>query len=101
MSFKRGRNNKTFEKRTEGFLVLVLTMSRHLTLVLQIALVGNKDDGEKVLVLDTQDLLVKSRNFLKRVAGGDRIYEQEALSCTHVLLTHRTKLLVYTRESVR
>jgi len=47
-------------------------MSRDLTLVFEIALVGNEDDGEKVLVLDAEDLLVKSRDFLERVAGCDR-----------------------------
>jgi hypothetical protein len=59
-----------------------------LAFVLEIALVGDDNDGERVLVLDSEDLLVERRNFFKRVARGDRIDEQEALSGAHVLLTH-------------
>jgi hypothetical protein len=55
-------------------------MSGNLTLVLEITLVGDEDDGEKVLVLDTEDLLVKGRDFLKRVTGCDRVDQQEALA---------------------
>ena len=66
-------------------------MSGNLALVLEIALVGDKDDGEEILVLDSEDLLVKCRDFLKRVAGCDRVHQQETLTCAHVLLTHRTK----------
>ena len=55
-------------------------MSGNLALMLEIALVGNEDNGEKVLVLDTEDLLVKGRDFLKRVARCDRVDKQEALA---------------------
>jgi hypothetical protein len=80
------------------------TIHAHLALVLEIAFVGNDDDGERVLVLYSEDLLVERRDFFKRVAGGDRIDEEEAFSCTHVLLTHRTVLLLiskYTKVSKR
>lgn len=67
-------------------------MSRNLTLVFKIALVSNEDDGEEVLVLDAENLLVKGRDFLKRVAGCDRVDEQEPLAGAHVLFTHSTKI---------
>jgi len=59
-------------------------MSRDLTLVFEIALVGNEDDGEKVLVLDAEDLLVKSRDFLERVAGCDRVDKQKTFSSAQI-----------------
>lgn len=43
-------------------------MGGDLALVLEIALVGDEDDGEDILVLDAEDLLVKGRDFLERVA---------------------------------
>ena len=55
-------------------------MSRHLAFDLQIALVSNEDDGEKVLVLDTEDLLVEGRDFFKRVARCDRVYKKKTLA---------------------
>ena len=67
-------------------------MGRNLALVLKIALVGNEDDGEEVLVLDTENLLVKGRDFLKGVARCDRVDEQETFAGAHVLFTHRTKI---------
>jgi hypothetical protein len=66
-------------------------MSRDLALVLKIALVGDKDDGEDVLIFDAEDLLVKGRDFFERVARGDRIDEQETFASAHILLTHGTK----------
>ena len=59
-------------------------------LVLQIALVSDDDDWERVLVLHTQNLLVESANFLERIAGSDGVDQEETLSRAHVLLTHRT-----------
>lgn len=56
------------------------TMCRHLAFRLEIALVGNKDDREKVLVLDAQNLLVESRDLLERVARCNRVNKQETLS---------------------
>ena len=56
------------------------TVHAHLAFVLEVALVGNDDDGERVLVLYSEDLLVEGRYFFKRVARGDRIDEQEAFS---------------------
>lgn len=64
------------------------TVHAHLALILEIALVGHDNDRERVLVLDSEDLLVERRDFFKRVAGGDRVDEEEALPGAHVLLTH-------------
>ena len=41
------------------------TVHAHLALVLQVALVRNNDDGERVLVLHAQDLLVEGADFLE------------------------------------
>lgn len=65
-------------------------MSRNLAFVLEIALVGDEDDGEDILVLDAEDLLVEGRDFLERVARGDRVDEQETFASAHILLTHGT-----------
>jgi len=70
-------------------------MCRHLTFRFEIALVGNEDDREKVLVLDAQDLLVESRDFLERVARRNRVNKQEALSAPRMKNEHkRNNMLV-------
>ena len=66
------------------------TVHSHLPLVLQIALVRDNDDGERVLVFHAEDLLVERADFLKRVARCDGVDQEETLSRAHVLLTHRT-----------
>ena len=58
--------------------------------MLKIALVRHEDNGEKVLVLDTKDLLVKGRDLLERVARRNGVHQQETFSRTHVLLSHGT-----------
>lgn len=45
-----------------------LTIHAHLTLVFKITFVGNNNNGEGVLVFDTQNLLMESADFLKRVS---------------------------------
>jgi hypothetical protein len=59
-----------------------------LTLVLQITLVSDNDNGESVLILDPKDLLVESADFFKRIARGDGVDEKETFSCAHILFTH-------------
>lgn len=66
-----------------------LTMHADLPLVLQISLVGHHEDGEEVLVLDPEDLLVELRNLLERVPRGDGVDEQEAFSCAHIPVRRR------------
>ena len=77
------------------FPLLVSDLSRHtihanLPLKLKVALVGDDNDGERVLVLHAQDLLVERADFLKRVPRGDRVDEQKPFTGPHVLLSHGT-----------
>jgi len=64
------------------------TVHPDLTLVLQVALIGDQDNWKAILVLDSQDLLVEGADFFKRVPGGDGVYEQESLARAHVLFPH-------------
>lgn len=64
------------------------TLLRHLALLFQITLVADQDDGEVVLVLDSQYLLLEGEDFLKGLFGSDGVDEQETLSGSHVLLSH-------------
>ena len=65
-----------------------------MTLALQVALVGNDNDGKVVLVLDAQDLLVKRRDFFKRVSARDGVDAQKAFARSHVLLPHGTAISI-------
>jgi len=65
-----------------------------LPLILQVALVSDDDDGEEVLILYSQDLLVEGADFLEGVAGCDGVHEKEALARAHVLLSHGAILLL-------
>ena len=84
--------------QTRGSLLpslgVLRTFCAHLTLVLQIALVAHDDDGEVVLVLDPQYLLLECDNLFKRLARRYAVDEQEALARPHVLLAHRRVLLL-------
>ena len=64
------------------------TVCAYLTLILEITLVGNDDDGERVLILYPQNLLMEGTDFLKRVSGCDRVDKQKPFPRTHVLLSH-------------
>lgn len=64
-------------------------MLTNLSIVLKIGLVGDDNDRERVLVFDTENLLVEGGDFLKRASGRNRVNKQEALSGTHVLFPHR------------
>jgi hypothetical protein len=66
------------------------TIHSNLSFVFQIALVGNYDDGEGIFVFYTQDLLIESADFFKRVPRRDGVDKKETLSGAHVLLTHST-----------
>ncbi len=69
----------------------VHTVHANLAFILEITLVRDDDDRELIHVLHSEDLLVEGADFLERVSRGDGVNEQEALSSTHVLLTHRTE----------
>ena len=66
------------------------TVHSNLSVVLEVALVGDNDDWERVLVLDTQNLLVECADFLERIARRDGVDQEEALARAHVLLAHST-----------
>ena len=70
------------------------TFCAHLTLRLQIAFVSDDNDGEVVLVLDAQDLLLECDNFLEALSRGDAVDKQETFAGSHVLLTHSRVLLL-------
>ncbi len=65
-----------------------------MTFVFQITLVRYDDDGEGILVLNTENLLVERADFLEGVAGGDGIHKKETLAGTHVLFAHSTTKVV-------
>lgn len=69
----------------------------NLSLILEIALVSHDNDRERILILNTEDLLMESANFLKRIAGGDRVNEEEAFTSAHVLLAHSPVFLLTSR----
>ena len=68
----------------------MLTIHADLTLVFKIAFVRNDDNGERVLIFDSEDLLVEGADFLERVARCDRIDEEETFTGAHILLAHST-----------
>lgn len=64
------------------------TFIAHLTLLLQITLVANDDDGEGILVLDAQNLLLECDDLLEALSRRYAVDEQETLASSHVLLAH-------------
>jgi hypothetical protein len=70
------------------------TFCAHLSLGFQIALVSDNDDGEVVLVLDAQNLLLECDDLLEALARRYAVDEQEALACPHILLAHGRVLLL-------
>jgi hypothetical protein len=78
-------------KRTGQGLTL---LPADLALALQIALVACHDHGEVVLVLHAKNLLLEGGDLLEALSGSDVVDKQEALASTHVLLSHRTVLLL-------
>jgi len=78
----------------EGGETWKLTFCAHLPLALQIALVAHNDDGEVVLVLDAQYLLLERLDLLIALPRRDAVDQQEALARPHVLLAHGRVLLL-------
>lgn len=68
----------------------IRTVHADLALKLEVTFVCDDNDGERILVLHAQNLLVERADFLERVARGDRVDEQEAFAGPHVLLAHST-----------
>lgn len=80
---------KSTEKKGEELGRRKPTLLGDHTLLLQITLVGNDDDGEVILVLDAQDLLLEGHDFFEGLTRCDGVDKQEALAGTHVLFSHR------------
>lgn len=70
------------------------TFCAHLSLGVQIALVSDDNDGEVVLVLDAQNLLLECDDLFEALARCYAVNEKEALACPHVLLAHGRVLLL-------
>jgi hypothetical protein len=66
------------------------TTDANLTLELQIALIGDNDDGEVVLILDLQNELLEVHGLFERVSRGHRVHKQDALSGTYIRCPHGT-----------
>lgn len=59
-------------------------MHADLPLILEIRLVGDDEDGEEILVLDPEDLLVELGDLLERVPRGDGVDKEETFTRSHV-----------------
>ena len=66
------------------------TVRADLPLKLEVAFGCDDNDGERVLVLHAQNLLVERADFLERIPRRDRVDEQEPFTGPHVLLAHGT-----------
>jgi len=62
-------------------------------LVLQVALVSDENHGDRVAVLDAEDLLAEVREVVERGLGNDTVDEDESLAVLHVQVTHGSELL--------
>ena len=66
----------------------------HTAITLEVTFVPNDDDGNCIRVFDPQDLLVIRLNHLKRVSFRDGVHEEKALAVEHIVLPHRTVVVV-------
>jgi hypothetical protein len=80
----QGQSEFIYPKNTK------LTLRRNLSFTFQIALVGHNNNGKVILVLDSQDLLMKGADFFKRITACNGVHTQEAFTGSHVLFTHGT-----------
>ena len=64
------------------------TFCADLSLVLQIALVAHDDDGEVVLVLNPQYLLLECDDLLEALSRRYAVDQEKAFTSPHVLLSH-------------
>jgi hypothetical protein len=62
-------------------------------LVLQVALVSDENHGDRVAVLDAEDLLAEVREVVERGLGNDTVNKDESLAVLHVQVTHGSELL--------
>ena len=91
--FARSRPSKTRVRDLQEVQLLARrTVHPNLSLVFQVTLVGDDDDGERILILHSQNLLVEGADFLKRIARCNRVHKEETLAGAHVLLPHGTEI---------
>jgi hypothetical protein len=64
------------------------TIHPNLPLILKVTLIRDDDDGERVLVFHTENLLVERADLLEGVARRDGVDEEEAFARAHVLFAH-------------
>jgi len=64
------------------------------SLCCQIALVADENAGNVVILLDAENLRAEGRDFVEGSSGSNIVHHQEALTSTHVLITHSGKLLL-------
>ena len=82
------------ERSSKGFGEVLSLLCTHLSLVFKIALVTADDDWNSVFVLHSHYLLPEGVHLLKGRARCDCINKKEALSCSHVLVSHCAVLLL-------
>lgn len=65
-----------------------ITLLGDLSLAFQIALVAYNDDGEVILVLDAQNLLLEGHDLFEALSARYRVDEEETLARSHILFAH-------------
>jgi hypothetical protein len=61
-------------------------MHSNLTLVLEIAFVPHYHDRIRILILDSEDLLVEGNDLLEGFPRSDRVHNEESMPMSHPLL---------------
>lgn len=74
-----------------------LTVHANLALVSEIALGGDDDNRNRVLIFQAKNLLVEGTKFLERVARGDGINQKKAIASAHSLFLYRAVFLLARR----
>jgi len=67
---------------------------RHLTLLLQVALVADQHNGDFVGVLGAENLVIQRADLLESGPRGDVVNKKKAFAITHPLVLHRAELLL-------
>lgn len=61
----------------------------HPAVTLQVTFVSDHYNGDRLRILDSQDLSMVRLYHLERVSFRDRVNEEEALAVEHVVFPHR------------
>jgi len=81
------------EAVVEALCHLLTLLSGNDTGVIQIALVADKNHGDIVGILHTEDLLTHVGKVVESTKSDDGVHEDEALTVLHVQITHGRELL--------